>query len=588
MNRTRNLFLVMGMLLMLASAVPAQAAALFYPGQTLDPNCLPSNSDCTVSSIWTGVGLNAYFNTGNLGIGSSTPSARLSVAGSGTTTGIAFQITNSANVPKFTVLDNGGITAVGTSTFPKLRNGEVALVHANGSIDYVFATTSSDVGRGNALLAASGQSVSGDTIYVAPGTFDIGDNMIDLSKGGYGSVSIQGSGKYSTVINGHLSGGFIIKAGYGTNTSDLSMIATNVGAYQFPWGTNDGNGIWDASLRNVYIRGYTDGVYFSTFGEITNVVLDNVSVLTGWDALVAYPGSNGGSMIIKNSDITTEIDANLRTPRRALSIATNADPFIVDVYDSKISSDQFAISADLSEATVNVYGGRLVGAVQNVDSVAVVNIASNVDMNPALTSGTITYTNTGMVAARLGAYSGNVGVGTTTPASKLSVSGSIQSTGLLGGVTTLSADANGNIIRTPSDQTLKENVVSLSPTDSLGKLLQLRGVSYDWKDKDRFGSARQIGFIAQEVEPIVPEVVTSGGTYKSLNYGNLTAIIVEAIKALNEKIEGKVGVSGVSPTPAANAPLNGIQMIDQVTGEAYCVTIKNGDFSKDIGACVTP
>ena len=188
--------------------------------------------------------------------------------------------------------------------------------------------------------------------------------------------------------------------------------------------------------------------------------------------------------------------------------------------------------------------------------------------------------------------SGNVGIGTTSPTQKLVVSGSIQSTDLLGGITTLSADANGNIIRTPSDQALKENIVSLSPVDSLNKLLQLRGVSYDWKDKERFGSAPQIGFIAQEVGSIVPEVVTSGGDYKSLNYGNLTAIIVEAIKALNDKIDGKTVVSitesapsGTVSSEAETSTLNGIQMADQATGQTYCVTIRNGEFSKSLGDC---
>lgn len=46
---------------------------------------------------------------GNLGIGSTSPIAKLSVTGSGLTTGKAFEITNSTNAPKFTVLDNGNV-----------------------------------------------------------------------------------------------------------------------------------------------------------------------------------------------------------------------------------------------------------------------------------------------------------------------------------------------------------------------------------------------------------------------------------------------------------------------------------------------
>ena len=55
-----------------------------------------------------------YFASG-LGIGSSTPYARLSVKGAGSTTGVNFQTTNSSDVPLFTVVDSGSV-GIGTTT----------------------------------------------------------------------------------------------------------------------------------------------------------------------------------------------------------------------------------------------------------------------------------------------------------------------------------------------------------------------------------------------------------------------------------------------------------------------------------------
>ncbi len=144
---------------------------------------------------------------------------------------------------------------------------------------------------------------------------------------------------------------------------------------------------------------------------------------------------------------------------------------------------------------------------------------------------------------------GNIGIGTTSPYAKLSVVGQVvgeyftatsttlgfQAANLLGGATNVTVDANGNIIRDPSDARLKENIEAIA--DPLGKIEALRGVTYYWKDKDRFGDSQEIGMIAQEVEQVVPQVVSSGGEYKSLNIKNLVALLIEGVKALKQKLD---------------------------------------------------
>ncbi len=130
---------------------------------------------------------------------------------------------------------------------------------------------------------------------------------------------------------------------------------------------------------------------------------------------------------------------------------------------------------------------------------------------------------------------GRLGIGTSTPTQALSVVGTVFASNLLGGATTLSTDANGNIIRSPSDQSLKENITTIE--NALDKISQLRGVSYEWLDKARFGSSTEIGVIAQEVEQVVPEVVSSGGEYKSVKIANLVGLIIEAVKELKERVD---------------------------------------------------
>ncbi|MFB6225873.1 MAG: immunoglobulin-like domain-containing protein, partial [Candidatus Paceibacteria bacterium] len=93
----------------------------------------------------------------------------------------------------------------------------------------------------------------------------------------------------------------------------------------------------------------------------------------------------------------------------------------------------------------------------------------------------------------------------------------------------------GNIIRSPSDKRLKEDIKSVK--QPLQKVVELDGVTYGWKDENRFGPDRNIGLLAQEVNETVPQAVETGGEYMSVNYNNITALLVEAVKKQQEKIE---------------------------------------------------
>ncbi len=73
-------------------------------------------------------------------------------------------------------------------------------------------------------------------------------------------------------------------------------------------------------------------------------------------------------------------------------------------------------------------------------------------------------------------------------------------------------------------------------------LRELRGINFNWKD-DAQNTDIQIGLIAQEVEKVLPELVsTDSEGYKSIAYGKLTAVLVEAIKEQQRQIEALKGM----------------------------------------------
>lgn len=90
---------------------------------------------------------------------------------------------------------------------------------------------------------------------------------------------------------------------------------------------------------------------------------------------------------------------------------------------------------------------------------------------------------------------------------------------------------NGVPIATTSDVNLKTNITPLQ--NSLDKILQLQGVEYDRTDQEK----HEIGMVAQEVEKVIPDLVKENSEgIKILEYQNLTAVLVEAIKEQQEQI----------------------------------------------------
>ena len=86
-----------------------------------------------------------------------------------------------------------------------------------------------------------------------------------------------------------------------------------------------------------------------------------------------------------------------------------------------------------------------------------------------------------------------------------------------------------------SDARLKKNITTLS--GSLDKINQLRGVTYNWIDQKK-DSTQQIGFIAQEVEKVFPQLVkTDEKGMKSVAYANMVPVLLEAIKDQQQQID---------------------------------------------------
>lgn len=142
---------------------------------------------------------------------------------------------------------------------------------------------------------------------------------------------------------------------------------------------------------------------------------------------------------------------------------------------------------------------------------------------------------------------GRIAIGTEVASDLLDVqNGNIRNSALAGvGNRAVYSDANGVLTNSSSDQNLKTNIVSLASTMSaLETISQLRGVYYNWLDTNKMGRQRELGFLAQEVQPYLPELIgTNHDGTLSLDYPKLTAVLTEAVKQLHTEVKALQGTT---------------------------------------------
>ena len=103
------------------------------------------------------------------------------------------------------------------------------------------------------------------------------------------------------------------------------------------------------------------------------------------------------------------------------------------------------------------------------------------------------------------------------------------------GNTVANGTVNASAFLYNSDERLKKDIAPL--TDNLSKVLQLQPVSYRWINP-ALPQSEQIGFIAQQVQTIVPELVYTNAstTMEAVDYARMTPLLVGSVQELEQKI----------------------------------------------------
>ena len=433
----------------------------------------------------------------------------------GTTTG-------NVDLDDYANLRIGAITADDNSTF----SGEIAAasLDISGDVD-VDGTLEADAITVNGTTLTEfvqdtvGAMVSSNTESGISVTYEDSDGTLDFSVSASSAADDISTG--DAAVNIATSAGNITLDAQGSDT-DIIFKGTD-GSSDTTFLTLDGSDAGTA-IFNHDVKLLSDAAILN-FGADNDVNLTHVAdtgLLLNSTRQLQFGDS--GTYIHQSADGVLDLVSDTELELNATTIDINGDVEIsgtlaqagvltanAGVVVDNITIDGTEIDLSSGDLTIDV-AGDLVLDTGGRD--IKFNYAGTHEANIHTGTGSTVFST--IVSDRDLAFAGNDG-GSTITALTLDMSDA--------GAATFNSTVTAPNFNTTSDKTLKTNIVTL--TNALDKVNTLRGVSFDWiKTKES-----EIGLIAQEVEEVVKESVhTNEDGIKSVKYGNMVALLIEAVK----------------------------------------------------------
>ena len=427
---------------------------------------------------------------------------------------------------------SGGNTGTGEITLAD--NLADALSIVEGSNDYMkFTTTNSQEGIGFGVMAAP---LTDNSTMLGAGSYRWAQGHIVVAHLDQLGQALDANSQAITNIN--VDSGNIDNTVIGATTAVAGSFTTLVGST----GTFSGRLVCDDTTEATTT---TDGS-LQTDGGLSVaksvVVGDDLDLLS--DSCILNIGSTSKFTLTDqaaNNTVMATSGHRLAFGNAGEYISGDGtDLLIVSSADVKVTGDLIPSADDtydLGTTSAAWQDLHLEGDVLFTDAGKVSTAAGNLTLDSAASNADIVFTGndggSGITALTLdmseaGAATFNAGVACTT----LAVAG-----GTISGDVILALpnnkDAKARAWMTYSERSLKTNIKPMQ--DALATVNKMQGYSYDLKN----GGKQEVGFMADEVANVVPEVVTfhKDGTAAGLDYGRLTSVLVEAIKAQQIQID---------------------------------------------------
>ena len=397
-----------------------------------------------------------------------------------------------------------------------LNNGAVELYYDNtkefettGYGATVYGTLESQQVNVSGVTTSTGGFVGNLT-----GTATTATNLADAANITTGTInSARLSGTYDINVSYATTAGIATVAQGLTGTPNITVGFVTATSFVKSGGTSSQFLKADGSVdANTYLTSYTEtdnlnsvtsrgnsttngisvGILTATSGNFSGIITSSGAVISGATTATSFVKSGGTSSqflkadgSVDTSTYATQSYVGLATV--GLLASTGNGSNLTGIVTSIVAGNNITISGSTGQVTINASGGG-------------VNYWTQSGVGIVTTS--------------------NVGIATTNPTSPLTVFGDA----LIIGIVT-ATDFNS-----ASDIKLKDNISVID--NPLDKIVKLKGVNFQWKETGK----KSLGVIAQEVEKVLPELV-SGEESKTVNYNGLIGLLIECVKYQQKEIE---------------------------------------------------
>jgi len=480
---------------------------------------------------------------GNVGIGTDDPDSKLTVNVSTTGDGIELQ-SSTTSIASFarSVVDGQVVASIdGVSTRPihigGVVNEDVILGYGGGNVGIGTPSPLSKLHvQGNAVIGniqtyeTTNAANSGATLHV--------HNLADDGTDTDGKVNF-GDETQVIISTGAIDGGpqgYQGSLWFGTSDHPAGGNTLNSAGTQWNWkvaGIASKTDQDTASENSAYgnLEFYTKGSNASTSASLAMTIDEAQQVTIG-----AGTATSSYGLEIQKSDAGAGLYLH-RTDTAAMSSQS-----IYQAFQITQTNGQSARLAEITATGVSGWGGELVFGVKpangspNNSATARMWIKESGDIIQG-NNGTHSWTSNNTTLFQAG------GIGITSNSDwSLQLAGStterirfFSSAGGTATVGNISVDASGTTYTTTSDRRLKKDIEPI--TDGTDKLMAMNPVTHTWISNP--DEPKVHGFIAQEMQKVVPEAVSGNAEsdeMMSMDYGRITPVLVAALQEANKKI----------------------------------------------------